>query len=104
MTAEYITSSVRPDISNLYKLEGFHNAVQYDSNHPRPDVLAITAMKNNEIIGRAGASADCEMMWQIGIDVLPALRNLGIAAVLTRRGQHCGGVARRKRGRMEVTK
>ena len=73
----------QPDISNLYKLKGFHNAVQYDMNHPRPDVLVMTAMKNNEIIGMAGASADCEMMWQIGIDVLPAHRNLGIAAALT---------------------
>lgn len=73
----------QPEIPNLYKFDGFHNAVQYDINHPRPDVLAIAAMKNNEIIGMAGASADCEMMWQIGIDVLPAHRNLGIAAVLT---------------------
>lgn len=31
----------------------------------------------------AGASADCEMLWQIGIDVLPTYRDLGIAAALT---------------------
>lgn len=73
----------QPEISDLYNFEGFHNAVQYDINHPRPDVLAIIAMKNDEIIGMAGASADCKMMWQIGIDVLPAYRNLGIASVLT---------------------
>jgi len=37
------------------------------------------------IIGMAGASADCEMMWQIGIDVLPDYRSKGLATALVAR-------------------
>lgn len=31
----------------------------------------------------AGASADCDTMWQIGIDVLPEYRRQGVASALT---------------------
>jgi len=75
----------RKDIPALYALEGFRYAIQYDINHPRPDVIAMTAKKNGAVIGMSGASADCGMMWQIGIDVLPEYRGLGIAAALTNR-------------------
>jgi GNAT superfamily N-acetyltransferase len=73
------------EICALYGTEGISNAIhlQYDENHPRPDVLAVTAKSNGVIIGMAGASADCEMMWQIGIDVLPEHRGQGLAAALT---------------------
>jgi len=37
------------------------------------------------VAGMAGASDDCEMMWQIGISVLPEYRGRGIAAALTNR-------------------
>ncbi|WP_099204163.1 GNAT family N-acetyltransferase [Scatolibacter rhodanostii] len=47
------------------------------------DVLAVGAFKEGELIGLAGCSADCETMWQIGIDVLPEYRNQGIASALT---------------------
>jgi len=30
----------------------------------------------------AGASKDCAMMWQVGMDVLPNYRNYGLAAYL----------------------
>ena len=72
----------QPDIPPLYQFDGFHNAVQYDVKHPRPDVLVALAKKNGQIAGMAGASADCEKMWQIGMDVLPEHRNLGLAAYL----------------------
>ena len=73
------------DIHKLYSLEGFHNAMQYDTNHIRPDILALSAKKDGKIIGIAGSSNDCKMLWQIGIDVLPEHRNGGIAAALTNR-------------------
>ena len=34
------------------------------------DVLAVGAYDGAELVGLAGCSADCEEMWQIGIDVL----------------------------------
>lgn len=49
------------------------------------DMLAVGAYHNGELIGMAGASADCDTMWQIGIDVLPAYRRQGIASALTSR-------------------
>jgi predicted GNAT family acetyltransferase len=43
------------------------------------------AYADGAVAGMAGASDDCEMMWQIGINVLPEYRNRGIAAALTNR-------------------
>ncbi|HML48094.1 MAG TPA: GNAT family N-acetyltransferase [Clostridia bacterium] len=72
----------REDIPALYALEGFHNALGYDIHHPRPDVLATLAMREGRVVGVAGASADCGMMWQVGIDVLPECRGFGLASYL----------------------
>lgn len=49
------------------------------------DMLAVGAYDGETLIGLAGASADCEEMWQIGIDVLPEYRRQGTAAALTSR-------------------
>lgn len=49
------------------------------------DVLAVGAYDNDKLIGLAGCSADCENMYQIGIDVLPEYRRRGIATALTSR-------------------
>ena len=70
------------EIQHLYKYEGFRNALQYDINHARPDVLAVVAAKNGHIAGVAGASHDCMKMWQVGMDVLPEYRDRGLAAYL----------------------
>lgn len=48
-----------------------------------PNALAVAAMDGETIMGMAGASADSEHLWQIGIDVLPAYRGKGIGANLT---------------------
>ena len=49
------------------------------------DVLGIGAYDGEKLIGLAGCSADCETMWQIGVDVLPAYRRQNIASALTSR-------------------
>ena len=43
-------------------------------------MLAVGAYDNGKLIGLAGCSADCEMMYQIGVDVLPEYRRKGLAA------------------------
>ena len=48
-------------------------------------MLAIGAYDNGKLIGLAGCSADCEMMYQIGVDVLPEYRRNGIASAVTSR-------------------
>jgi RimJ/RimL family protein N-acetyltransferase len=68
--------------SELYLLKGFSNAIMYEDKGQRRDVLAVCAVNGNSIVGMAGASSDSERFWQIGIDVLPEYRGMGIAAAL----------------------
>jgi ribosomal protein S18 acetylase RimI-like enzyme len=49
------------------------------------DVLGIAAYDGKKMIGLAACSADCESMWQIGVDVLPEYRRRGVASALTSR-------------------
>lgn len=74
------------EIHELYKISGFENALQYDINDSCPDAIAIYAMKGNEIVGMAGASFDSNLMWQIGVDVLPKFRNKGLAMSIMEKG------------------
>lgn len=47
------------------------------------DVLGVGAYDAGRLIGLAACSADCDDMWQIGVDVLPEYRMRGIASSLT---------------------
>lgn len=47
------------------------------------DVLGVGAYAGERLIGLAACSADCDTMWQIGVDVLPEYRRKGIASALT---------------------
>lgn len=47
------------------------------------DRLAVGAFDKEKLVGLAGCSADCDSMWQIGIDVLPEYRKQGVASCLT---------------------
>lgn len=49
------------------------------------DVLGVGAYDGAELVGLAGCSADCETMWQIGVDVLSEYRRQNIASALTSR-------------------
>lgn len=59
------------------------NALCHDRKHL--DKLAVGAFDNGKLVGLAGCSADCEMMYQIGVDVLPEYRKQGIASSITSR-------------------
>ena len=64
-----------------YYLPEWSNALCKDRSHL--DMLGIGAYDNGRLIGFAACSADCDEMWQIGIDVLPEYRQKGIASALT---------------------
>ena len=68
------------DFIDLY-LPEWSNALCKD--RAELDVLGVGAYDGDKLIGLAGCSADCDSMWQIGVDVLPAYRRQGIASVLT---------------------
>jgi len=72
---------LRPSDFQQYYLPQWSNALCEKRKHL--DVLALGAFDGEELIGLAGCSADCEDMWQIGIDVLPAYRRKGVASTLT---------------------
>ena len=70
------------DFASLY-LPEWSNALCERRKHL--DVLGVGAYDNGKLVGLAGCSADCDTMWQIGIDVLPEYRRQGIASALTSR-------------------
>jgi len=83
LPCKYTLKILKPEeFSGLYKDE-WSNALCKDRKNL--DVLAVGALDGTELIGLAGCSADCENMWQIGVDVLPAYRRQGIAGALTSR-------------------
>lgn len=68
------------DFTELYMPE-WSNALSEDRK--QLDILGIGAYHNDRLIGLAACSADCDAMWQIGVDVLPEYRRKGIACSLT---------------------
>ncbi len=70
------------DFAELY-LPEWNNAICKDRKEL--DVLGVGAYKDGKLVGLAACSADCEDMWQIGIDVLPEYRRNGIASAITSR-------------------
>lgn len=70
------------DFSGLYG-ETWSNALC--SERKQHDALACGAYDGEKLVGLAGASADSDTMWQIGVDVLPEYRRRGIASALTSR-------------------
>lgn len=70
------------DFAGLYSNE-WKNALCRERKER--DILAAGAYDNGRLIGLAGASADCEELYQIGIDVLPEYRRRGVASALISR-------------------
>jgi GNAT superfamily N-acetyltransferase len=70
------------DFKDLY-IDKWSNALCEDRKEL--DVLGVGAYHDGQLIGLAACSADCDTMWQIGVDVLPEYRKKGIASALTSR-------------------
>ena len=81
---EYCSYKIRilenQDFQNLYTSE-WSNALCGDRREL--DVLGVGAYEDERLIGLAACSADCDKMWQIGVDVLPEFRRQGVASTLT---------------------
>jgi GNAT superfamily N-acetyltransferase len=72
----------KQDIHNLYNIKDFNYALHYDVHSPNPEMLVALARYNGQIVGMAEASADCQTMWSIGVDILYQYRGKGLAATL----------------------
>ena len=83
ISCEYELKVLYPyDFKGCYTKE-WSNALCEDRKHL--DKLAVGAFDNGKLVGLAGCSSDCEMMYQIGVDVLPEYRKKGIASSITSR-------------------
>ena len=70
----------KADFADLYE-EQWSHCLTFDDRER--DVLCVGAYDNGRLIGLAGCSADCETMYQIGVDVLPDYRRKGVASAVT---------------------
>ena len=81
MPCKYETSIMsQEDFVNLY-LPSWSNALC--EKRKELDVLGVGAYDGAKLVGLAACSADCDTMWQIGVDVLPEYRKRGLASSLT---------------------
>ncbi len=70
---------VEDRIPELHRHRGFDYALGY-GNTERPDRVACVARDGETIAGVAGASADSDTLYQIGVQVEPRYRNRGAAS------------------------
>jgi predicted GNAT family acetyltransferase len=66
------------DVESLYRYRGFEQALAYEIDAARPDVLAAVAFHLGEPIGVAAASADSDELWQVGVHVAAGARRAGV--------------------------
>ncbi len=83
LPCDYEIKVLYPDDFQQYYTEDWGNALCEKRRHL--DKLAVGAFDNGKLIGLAGCSADCETMYQIGVDVNPLYRKQGIASAITSR-------------------
>lgn len=70
------------DFAELYERPSWRHALCRERREL--DVLGVGAYDGGgRLVGLAACSADCETMWQIGVDVLPACRRRGVASAVT---------------------
>lgn len=81
LSCEYEMRVLRQkDFAKLY-LPEWSNALC--AERKELDVLGVGAYDRGKLVGLAACSADCDSMYQIGVDVLPDYRRRGIASALT---------------------
>ena len=81
LPCEYELKVLQPEDFRQYYTDQWSNALAKHRKHL--DMLAVGAFDRDKLVGLAGCSADCETMYQIGVDVLPEYRRKGIASAIT---------------------
>lgn len=70
----------RNNIKELYGNRVFRNALNY-----KDDVIAFGAFDEGNLVALAGADDRNPVMWQIGVDTLPAYRKKGLGVYVVKR-------------------
>lgn len=70
------------EIRQFYGDERFPNAICSEFLPHRPDRIVVCAYDGDTIMGMAGCSEDAPHWMQIGIDVLPEYRSMGVGTYL----------------------
>ena len=70
----------RNEIEQFRGDKRFTNACSFQEE--APDELCVAAIRDDQILAIAGASGDSPYLWQIGIDVLPEARGIGLGVQL----------------------
>ena len=73
------------DILKLSHITGFDNSLVFDDNGKTNSAIAFVAYKGDTVVAIAGASIAYNNLWEVGIDVLPAFRNQGLATAMIRK-------------------
>lgn len=82
-TKEYeIKIFVGDELEQFRGDERFGEAFIFD-DAPK-DEIGVGAYKDGRVLGMAGATSDSDMMWQIGINVMPEAEDLGIGTMLVK--------------------
>ena len=69
-------------IGELVGLTGFEHSLVFDSNEYTSTQIVLYAKKEGEIIALASATMTNNKMWEMGVDVLPPYRKVGLATIL----------------------
>lgn len=83
LPCDYEIRVLQPDEFSRYYTAEWSNALCEKRKHL--DMLCVGAFDDGRLIGLAGCSADCETMYQIGVDVLSEYRKRGVASAITSR-------------------
>ncbi len=70
------------EIHSFYGDERFPNAICDKFKPERPDKIVVCAYDGDNIMGMAGCSEDAPNWQQIGIDVMPQYRSMGVGTFL----------------------
>ena len=73
------------DINNLSDITGFDNSLFFDDNGRTNSAIAFVAYRGDAVAAVAAASIAYANLWEVGIDVLPAFRNQGLATAMVRK-------------------
>ncbi len=70
------------EIFPFYEMKCFPNAILESFSEKRPDRIAVCAYTSEKLMGMAGCSEDARGWMQIGIDVFPQFRSMGVGSYL----------------------